>query len=471
MRRARRTAFVLLLALPLAAQQARLASDFEIAQMEKQLTGSRSFEAQFSGRLNLGDARRTRNEIALANAEYARALSVAEAERADARRASQLERYARASAFAATVLSRLKGAPAAFAMLEEAIRYAPDDAYVWNTYASTMRILQQPRKAIAAARNAVAIAAQKEKKLDAAIFQYVLATSLLDAGQDREGEQLLRAIVELLRSREFDALRKDVARTESFEVQSFVRGDVAAYVSLLNRTQLHLGSLYEKKGDSESARRQYQHVLAARSDDATALEALARLARSDADRERYFAEAFDANPFSMALIREYRRHDHPPIADVSTTGARVRQALTQLARGERRAARTTLDELLVRFPANDTLRTLRREAEGAATIALPSAKPTAAQLRALLDAFERLTAEQRVALDQATYTSTVQFTGTVFESGTIDGVPFRFSEPTIFEGTFDITRPLRLTYRILGVTRAGDRDALLLEPLRLEASR
>jgi hypothetical protein len=64
----------------------------------------------------------------------------------------------------------------------------------------------------------------------------------------------------------------------------------------------------------------------------------------------------------------------------------------------------------------------------------------------------------------------VQFEGNAFESGTIDGVPFRFSTVTQFAGTFDATRPLRLTYRILGVTRAGERDALLLEPLRLEAT-
>ena len=76
-----------------------------------------------------------------------------------------------------------------------------------------------------------------------------------------------------------------------------------------------------------------------------------------------------------------------------------------------------------------------------------------------------------MALDEASYTSTARFTGTVFESGTIEGVPFRFSGPTEFQGTFDIAQPLRLTYRILGVTRAGESEALLLEPLRLEAGR
>jgi len=122
---------------------------------------------------------------------------------------------------------------------------------------------------------------------------------------------------------------------------------------------------------------------------------------------------------------------------------------------------------------------LRREAEGATTITLPSSNPTASDLRALLDTFERLTPEQHVALDQTTFTSTVAFVGTpavtsegtAFESGTIDTVPFRFSEPTVFAGTFDLTQPLRLTYRILGITRLDNRDALLLEPIRLEAAR
>jgi hypothetical protein len=146
----------------------------------------------------------------------------------------------------------------------------------------------------------------------------------------------------------------------------------------------------------------------------------------------------------------------------------MRKALAQLARGESRAARASLDALLAKFPENDTLRALRREAEGAAAVTLPSETPAASELRALLGNFERLTPEQRVALDQATYTSVVMFEGSAFEAGTIDGIPFRFAEATIFSGTFDITKPLRLTYRILGVTHLGERDALLLEPVRLE---
>ena len=453
------------LALPLAAQS-RLASDFEIAQMEKQLARSKEFEAQLSGRLNLGDVRAARNERSLARAEYLKAYDLAQRERIDARRDSSLTRYANATSYAALAQAKLGREAEAFSLLEEAARYASDDAEAWNLYASAMRILGHPRKAISAARNSVAIA---RDKLDLAVYQYALATALIEAGETREAETLLVTVTDSLRSREFEGLQREAARAESFEVYSSARGDVAAYVSLLNRAQLRLATLYERRGDTERARMEYERVLAGRTDDVVALNALARLARNDAERERYYAEAFEANPFSLALVREYQKQlrDRTPAVDASTTGGAVRKALAQLARGESRAARESLDTLLARFPENETLRLLRREAEGAG-VSVPSASPAASELRALVGNFERLTPEQRVTLDSATYTSVVQFEGTAFESGTIDGVPFRFSHATLFEGTFDITRPLRLTYRILGVTRSGDADALLLEPVRLE---
>ncbi|HYK05070.1 MAG TPA: hypothetical protein VE974_25185 [Thermoanaerobaculia bacterium] len=461
---------VLLLALPLAAQS-RIASDFEIAQMELQLARSRDFESQLSGRLNLGDTRAARNETSLARTEYVKALELAEKERLAARRDASLTRYANATSYAALAQAKLGRDAVAFGLLEETARYASDDAEAWNLYASAMRTLGLPRKAVSAARNAVAIAAAKDDRLDLAIYQHALATALIEAEDVREAEMLLVTVTESLRSKQFEPLQREVARAESFEVYSSARGDVAAYVSLLNRAQLRLGSLYERRGETERARTQYQRVLAGRSDDVIALNALARLARNETERERYYAEAFEANPFSMTLVREYqqRLRDHAPAIDAATTGGAMRNALAQLARGESRAARASLDALLVKFPQNETLRTLRREAEGASQVALPSPAPTASELRALLGDFERLTPEQRVVLEQTTYTSVVQFTGEVFESGTIEGVAFRFSSATQFQGTFDITRPLRLTYRILGVTRSGETDALLLEPVQLEA--
>src|SRR6185436_20018671 len=156
-----------------------------------------------------------------------------------------------------------------------------------------------------------------------------------------------------------------------------------------------------------------------------------------------------------------------------TLGMTMRKAVVQLTRGDNRAARETLDALLVKFPENETLRTLRREAEQTRPASLPSPVPTENELRALLDSFERLTPEQRVALDRASFTSVATFANaqvanqqTVFESGTIAGVPFRFSEPMAFNGVFGVSA--RLTYRILGITRAGDADALLLEPLGVQ---
>jgi predicted Zn-dependent protease len=318
-----------------------------------------------------------------------------------------------------------------------------------------MRTLGHPRKAVSAARNAVATA---RKPLDLAIYQHALATALIEAGESEEAQRLLVTVTESLRGPQFAELREEAARRESFEVYSSARGDVAAFVSLRNRAQLRLGALYESRGDIEQARTQYRRVLEGRSDDVTALAALARLAPNDAERERLYAEAFEANPFSPALIREYRKTPVAPATD-------MQRALVHLDRGELRAARTILDALLAKFPDNETLRALRAEAE-AKTVALPSAAPTAIELRALINAFERLTPEQRAALDEMTFTSSVTFDGepgNTFASGTIDGVAFRFAEPTVFNGTFDTHA--HLTYRILGI---GENDALLLEPVGLQ---
>jgi hypothetical protein len=472
---------LLLSALPLllfSAQQARIASDFEIAQMEHQLATSHDFVAQLSGRLNLGDLRLARNENALARAEYAKALDVAARERLEARRASEMTRYATATSYAALAEAKLSHDARAFELAEEALRYTSDSAKTWNLYASTMSLLHKPAKAAAAARNAVTIATSDVAKsptianqLDLAIDQYSLATYT-------ESEELLRIVIASLKSSAFDPLKSAVVRNESFEIYSTARGEVAAYVSLLNRAQLFLAALYEKRGDVAAARATYQSVLAARSDDPTALAAMARLSGSDRD----YAEAFDANPFALSLIRDYQRYldrAHPPLPDESTTGGKVRRALQQLHAGEQRAARATLDALVKEFPANDTLRLLRREADvapsGAPAFLTTSAQPTGAELRQLLGA--RFTPEVRAVLDRTTFAGTATFAAattpspgqTIFESGTIDGVPFRFAEPTIFTGTFAANAPLRLTYRILGVTDVNGADGLLLEPLRLEA--
>src|SRR5688572_14514077 len=153
----RRVLVIVILALPMLGQQPRLASDFEIAQMEKQLATAHGFEAQLSARLNLGDARSTRNERSLAREEYAKALQLATRERLEARRESSMTRYAIATSYAALAQGKLGRDAEAFGLLEESIRYTSDDPETWNLYASAMRSLGHPRKAVAAARNAVAI--------------------------------------------------------------------------------------------------------------------------------------------------------------------------------------------------------------------------------------------------------------------------------------------------------------------------
>lgn len=439
--------------------QTRIASDFELQQMQKQVERSRDFLSQVSGRLNLGDVRTTRNEPALARAEYAKALDIATKERLDARAASNLTRYATATSYAALAEAKLGHAARAFELSEEALRYDSSSAKTWNLYASAMSLLGKPAKAASAARNAVAI---ETDPLDLAIYKYTLASAL---GPTAEAERLLADVVRTLRSDEFASLRGDVARRESFEIYSTARGEEAAYISLLNRSQLRLAALYESRGALDAAREQYRHVLEARNDDATALAAMARLATSDAERERYFEAAFDANPFSLPLIHAYRATARP---DGDTTGAKMRRLLYAMQHGELQSARAQLDALAKEFPDNDTLRDLRAEidqrANGTLDFLRTKSAPTAAELRTLIARFNALAPDERAALDATTFTSTVTFDQPMpFESGTIEGVPFKFSEPMTFNGAFDAHVRLRLTYRILGASG----DAVLLEPVEI----
>ncbi|HEX9494047.1 MAG TPA: hypothetical protein VGA33_12340, partial [Thermoanaerobaculia bacterium] len=171
------------------------------------------------------------------------------------------------------------------------------------------------------------------------------------------------------------------------------------------------------------------------------------------------------------------RGGQPPTAVLgASTGSQIRLALQQMQRGELPAAIAIVNSVLQKFPDNDTLLLLRREIEErrSAGPVVFRPQPTASDLRAIIAAFNdnRLTPDQRSQLDRMTFTSTAVFDqGPPFETGRIDDVPFRFSQPMTFSGNFASKIPLRLTYRILGATQQNGADALLLEPLRLEVPR
>jgi len=438
--------------------QTRIASDFEIEQMQKQLASSHDFLSQLSARLNLGDLRATRNENALSRAEYAKAFELASKQRVEARRASNLSQYATATAYAGLAKAKLGDGAQAFALMEEATRYASDDAKTWNLFSTAMSLVGRPSKATSAARNAVALA---DNQLDLNIYRYTLASTL---GDTAESERLLVRVVDELQSPAFASLRREIARKESFEIYSTARGEEAAYLSLLNRARLRLASMHEKRGDAAKARATYESVLKDRNDEPVALAGIARLSRS----ERDYAEAFEANPFSLELIRDYqRRLPNDDKVEGDTLGAQVRRAL----RGDARAALA----LQKKYPDNDAIRSIVATKTDVAWLRgeVDTATPTPAELRALLT--HQLTAEERRALDRLTLTANASFDPasiasqqqTIFETGKIGDVKIRFSEPTAFTGTFAPNTPLRLTFRILG---AAD-DALLIEPLKLEAAR
>ena len=486
--------FALILAAALPSQAQRMASDFEIARMREQIAKSPDFIAQLSGRLNLGDLYLSRSDRSTAAGEYRRAFELAQAERIRARVDSDMTGYATATAYAALAAAKMEQGPESFQLLEEAVRFASDSAKTWNIYASAMTRLGRAEKGASAARNAVSIATVEAQqmptvaaRLDLAIYKHALASALIDLGEVREAEALLRSVVASLAHSEFDSIRRDVERSETFEIYSTARGDTASYLSVLNRAQLRLAALEEKRGDLVAARATYGRVLSQRSDDPTALAALARLEPA-AQRAQWFAAAFDANPFSLPLIRAYQAHltAHGSVQiDSNGPGATVRRALQQAAAGEIRAARSTFDALLAQFPANQTLRLLGAELDSPVEIprfleVAPSGtiEVNGDLLRAIIGSNERLTPTQRMTLDQTSFRGVASFKTatedspgqTTLESGTIDGVDFRFSEPTAFHGTFTAGPRLRLSFRILGVTEVEGRDAVLLEPLGIEAA-
>lgn len=455
----KRLALLLALAVPLAAQTTRMASDYEIREMQAQVAGANDFSSQVSGHLNLGDLRVTRNEKELAMQEYSTARAAAEKERMQSRRESQLEKYAVATLFAALAEAKMGHEVPAFELAEDGIRFGQDSSQLWNVYSSTMSAMHKSGKAIAAARNAIEL---EKDPINLEIDRLSLALSLDENHESAEAIKELEKIVASLKSSKFDSLRKQVAQSESFQEYSTVRNDVSAYVTIMIRAQQQLANLYERRGDPELARRTYREVLKTRTDDPVALGELARLTSS----AEGFSEAFDANPFSMDLIDAYKEFAHNRRLDTNGTsnGAQMRRAIEQMVRGEDLAARRTLDALAMKFPNNAAITKLVREVDAR------SGGDFIKDLRATLTmlAQDRVTAEQRAQLDKTILTGTAIFDALPFETGTIDSIPFRFSEPIAFKGTFAAKTPLKLTYRILGATESNGASALLLEPIKVE---
>ena len=86
---------------PSRAQETRIASDFEIAQMERQAVTAKDFLSQLSAHLNLGDLHLTRNESAVARSEYRKALEITSSQRTTTRQAGGATRVKGPSAMKA----------------------------------------------------------------------------------------------------------------------------------------------------------------------------------------------------------------------------------------------------------------------------------------------------------------------------------------------------------------------------------
>jgi tetratricopeptide (TPR) repeat protein len=518
MRRAAAAAIVLaILATPLSAQSPRIASDFELAKVEAQLARERDRLAIVAAYLNLGDLRASRSEPEGSRSAYITAEKGAEALRHTARLGGDLSRYATATAYSGLAAAKLGRRGDAWDRFAEATRYAGDSATIWNLAASGMLVAGLPQKAAGAARNALTIAGRSlsngvESTLDASIYRYTLASALIATGEpgaELESARLLERVVRDLDSETFAPIRSRIHDDEAFELLSSARGDVESYLSLAQRSRLRLAALYEEQGRSADARSQYEAALRSRRDDATALAGMARLASAPGDRDRYFAEAFEANPFSWSLVAAYEEAlVNEALTRPSGThpGDLVRDLLYDLSHG-RAPKDAALAELAASAPGNDVVLYLQAralDARGdrdaaralAATVGntavrrelerrmrpeedIPPAfanaggqvnEPSPADLAAVAAAWPRLTPAARARLDALSFESTATFDAaelrdgaTVLASGRIGVVAFRFATPTAFRGAFAAGEPLRLRYRIIA-SEAGDEPRLILEP-------
>lgn len=530
MRRAALGALLLLAPMAGWSQTGTIASDFEIASVRRQLEREKSALKQIAGRLNLGDLFLSRSESAAAREEYRKARLLAMTMRQKTRLESDMAGYATATSYVGLAEAKLGHEGEAFEAMEESVRFTGDSPKTWNLYASAMTILDRPGKAIAAARNAVAIAERAEQTdptpshtLDTGIYRYALASALLrnDSLSD-EAAGLLEKVISSLTGQAFDEVRQEVQEQEKFEVLSTTDSDAASYLSVLNRSRLRLARLYEDRGATEQARAAYQSVLVERSDDPGALSGLARL--ETANRSESLADAFEANPFSIDLIDQYESFlagtpspsDPTAGREGETPGALMRRALRLLHMDRHDQMLRVLDTLETRYPRNDVISYLRarsyfasgqteranqirrqlassphlasrlsREFGESPSAAIPAflagttptvTDPAEQDLRALLALLNRQTLSdaQRQNLDSMTFQSparvdevTVSNGQSTFGRGFIGQIPFTFMAPVTFQLSISPGETVRLSYRILGATRIDEVNGLLVEPLRI----
>jgi tetratricopeptide (TPR) repeat protein len=505
-----------------AAAQTRIASDIEIRQMQE-AAASQEFATKVAARVNLGELRRLRNEPAAAEREFQEALQLARNERDDARRKHDLPRYAVACGWAGVALAGLGHGPEAFEMLEEAVRYAADSRGVWNVYSVAMFQLDKPEKAIGAARMSVNAAernvaghATVRELLELNVDRLALAQGLLNSEKDeagKEAERVLLKISESLDSDAFAGLRKSLGKREEFQVLTAPSTEGGMYLSIFNRSHLRLGKYYEDSGAAEKAIREYKAVVSRRSDEAMALGGLARLTADPKERDQYFIQSLDANPFADDVIADYEQHvasgQASPPAQSGSAGSRVRLVIHQMHDRDFRRARETLKALMDEHPHNDVLQAMlarlelqsgdaeaaRAAADGIADVAMrwdviatirraPAARPwfldkqptiavepAESDLRTLIALFaaDKMSANDLATLDRAEFTSSAELEA--LDRGMIGGIPFRFQSPARFRGIAETARKLRIVYRILGATTLDGRDALLLEPIRAEVEK
>ncbi|HEX6179229.1 MAG TPA: tetratricopeptide repeat protein, partial [Thermoanaerobaculia bacterium] len=350
--------------------QTRIASAIEIRQMEQAAREGGDSGTRIAAYINLGDLRIGLNELAAAERDFKLALEIADQQRIDAWRLRDMGQYSLACSWMGVALGRLNRGPEAFAILEEAVRYAGNARGIWNPYSVAMYRLDRQEKGIGTGRIAVAISERNAATgrvsehvlLELNIDRFALAQALLlteEEDAENEAEQILLRISESLESDKFASLRKNLAKKEAFEIFTAPTTDAGIFLSLFNRVHMRLAWLYEKRKLPEKAAAEFKAVLSRRSDEPIALSGLARVAATAEERDRYLILSLDANPFAEDVVNDYVKHvasgKASPAVRTGSVGSLVRLAIQQIHANDLRRAQATLKELLAAHPNNDVL--------------------------------------------------------------------------------------------------------------------